>query len=533
MSEAAPPTALPATRPPGTSAAAGRPTEGARAAETAARPVGLPPPSTASTPHERLVALGVAEPTAPSLIEQHGQARVVDALDAVDTLGDRAVRSRAGWVVSAIRQGWELEGLLAERRQLEARYGRWERERADRDRAAARWRAHESAAGAWRAAVSAALDDRQLATAVERATSPVAGLGRRSIPIVRAQLLAWAVAAHRGAPERPLAEALADDLAGRDRTGTAPSVDGPLPPAPVGSGEPVDDLTDRLTVLLARRPDLSHPGAPTHERADGASGRALGGGSAMAADPGQKASGEHGGEPPVSPHEACEFTNAVEYTLTLTFVVAGGARWRTAHGRARTVAERLANTAARVKGVVDVRAVASASRDGELLAPERVCFEAANSGHGTNAEPGKLDRYLDPDRERALVSLAESHAAARVWQQADRDRRGAIGCVNPSQLVAGLGRACGCAYCRPDEHLDGRQQPSSLADASGGERCLCGRRLDVPGPGCGSHRGQQLLVLDGDPSELVHLAVVVAGSRLPDRGRPPGPGGPALPPPGR
>jgi hypothetical protein len=227
-------------------------------------------------PSERLIALGVAEPTAGSLLERYGRQRVVDALDAVDTLGDRAVRSRAGWVVSAIRQGWDLEGLLAERRQLEARYARWERERNERDRRAAQWRAREPATGAWRAAISGALDDQQLAVAVERVTTPVAGLGRRSIPIMRAQLLAWAVAAHRGEPERPLAQVLADDLIGRDRTGTAPSLDGALPPAPVGVGEPVDDLTDRLTGLLARRPDLASPAPQPCERAQPASGRALG-----------------------------------------------------------------------------------------------------------------------------------------------------------------------------------------------------------------------------------------------------------------
>jgi hypothetical protein len=40
------------------------------------------------SPQGRLVALGVAEPTARALIEQH-EARVVDALDAVDTLQAR------------------------------------------------------------------------------------------------------------------------------------------------------------------------------------------------------------------------------------------------------------------------------------------------------------------------------------------------------------------------------------------------------------------------------------------------------------
>jgi hypothetical protein len=276
MSDAAGPSSSSAARPTRSSAPASRPPESVRANRTTARPTGLRPPAKAPSPQQRLVALGVAEPTARALLEQHGQARVVDALDAVDTLGDGEVRRRAGWVVSAIRQGWDLDGLLAERRQLEARYARWERERAERDRAAARWRSRESTVAGWRAALSAALDDRQLAVAVDRVTTPVAGLGRRSLPVVRAQLLAWAVSRHLAAPDRRLSEVLADDLVGPRRTIAAPAFDGPLPPLPGDVREPADDLTERLTRLLARRPGLTHPEAPTHERAEDARSRALG-----------------------------------------------------------------------------------------------------------------------------------------------------------------------------------------------------------------------------------------------------------------
>jgi hypothetical protein len=276
MSEAARPSVLPAARSARSPAPPRRPPEPGRSDLEAARPVGLPPLPKTPTPRERLVALGVADPTARALLEQHGEARVVDALDAVDTMGDGEVRRRAGWVVSAIRQGWDLEGLLAERRQLEARYARWERERAERDRAAARWRARESTVAGWRAALSAALDDRQLAVAVDRVTTPVTGLGRRSLPLVRAQLLAWAVTRHAAAPHRPLSAVLGDDLVGPDRTVAAPTFEGPLPPVPDTAREPEDDLTDRLTRLLARRPDLARPGLPTHERADDARPRALG-----------------------------------------------------------------------------------------------------------------------------------------------------------------------------------------------------------------------------------------------------------------
>jgi hypothetical protein len=255
-------------------------------------------------------------------------------------------------------------------------------------------------------------------------------------------------------------------------------------------------------------------------------------GSVMAGEPARR----DAREPAVSAHEAREFANSVEYTVQITFVVAGGARWRTAHARARKVAERLANTAARAKGVVEVHAVAGAGRNGELPAPERVCFEAANSGHGTNAEPAKLDRYLDPDHERAVTSLEEANAAARARQQADRNRRQEIGCANPSQLTLGLGRPCGCAYCRPIEHLAARRPASGSAPGGhASQRCRCGRAVDMADPGCRSHRDRQLVVLDGDPPELVRLAADVA------RGDPPRPGrdqssrpdGPDLAPPGR
>ncbi|MEX2504687.1 MAG: hypothetical protein WD378_07545, partial [Egicoccus sp.] len=264
---------------------------------------------------------------------------MVDALDAVDTLGDREVRRRAGWVVSAIRQGWDLGELLAERRQIDARHARWERERDERDRQAARWRTSEVASAGWRAAVSAALDDRQLAVAVERVTTPVAGLDRRSVPIVRAQLVAWAVAAHRTAPDRPLPEVLADDLVGSDRTVGAPSFEGPLPPSPSAMAGREDDLGARLTDLLARRADLARPGPRlTNERTTPVSARSRRG-SDMNDDVARDVPRNGGREPVVSAHEAREFRNAIEYTIQLTFVV-GGARWRTAHARARRIAER-------------------------------------------------------------------------------------------------------------------------------------------------------------------------------------------------
>jgi hypothetical protein len=131
-------------------------------------------------------------------------------------------------------------------------------------------------------------------------------------------------------------------------------------------------------------------------------------------------------EPSVSPHELREFTNAVEYTIQLTFVVAGGARWRTAHGRGR---------------------------------------------------PGR------------------------------------------------------CAYRRPQELLEGRA--AEFEAWAFGSRCRCCRASTQAAFGCRPHRGQQLVVLDGDSPELTRLAARVARSHAPDRTPPPGRDDPGLPPPGR
>jgi hypothetical protein len=150
----------------------------------------------------------------------------------------------------------------------------------------------------------------------------------------------------------------------------------------------------------------------------------------MAADPSQRPSREPIREPvresSVSPHELSEVANAVEYTIQLTFVVAGGARRRTACGR---------------------------------------------------------------------------------------------------------GHPCRCAY-RPQVHLEVRAEGFE-AWADGG-RCLCGRASTPPAFGCRPHRGQQLVVLDGDPPELTRLAARVPRSHATDPAQPPpGRDDPGLPPPGR
>lgn len=240
-------------------------------------------------------------------------------------------------------------------------------------------------------------------------------------------------------------------------------------------------------------------------------------------------------EPVVRPYETDEFRHAAEFTVTVTFVVAGGARRETAGRRARKLVERLANVAARAKGVVDVRAVAGASRKGEIAAPERVCFEAANTGRATNADPTKLDRYLDPDRHLALAALAQDHAAARARIEADRQRREAVGCANPWQNpTVGLD-GCGCVYCQPAVHLDDLD-PHVRSGRGDTPRCACGREATVPVASCVGHRDHRLVLLDGDPPELERLAAIWSHHPPPNRPGPDGrhgPAGPGLEPPGR
>ena len=253
----------------------------------------------------------------------------------------------------------------------------------------------------------------------------------------------------------------------------------------------------------------------------------------MAADRNQFDRPASSREPVVRPYETREFRNSVESTVAITFVVAGGACWQTAYRRARRIAERLANTAARAKGVVEVRAVAGASRKGEITASERVCFDAANSGRAGSTEPPKLDRYLDSDHERGLVALAQDRTEARARIEADRQRRDAVGCANPWQNWSELARYCGCIYCQPSVHLAERDHPRSSVEPS---RCACGRGASEQTGRCAGHRHHQLVALDGDPGELDRLAALWASHPPPEHPRGDdldGPRDPGLPPPPR
>ncbi len=202
------------------------------------------------------------------------------------------------------------------------------------------------------------------------------------------------------------------------------------------------------------------------------------------------------------PHETPEFRNAAEFTVMITFKVAGGVRPRTAEGRARKVAERLAAAATRMAGVVEVSARGGVSFAGEVHWPSPISFAAASAGCG---EQGRLTRYLDPGHERALRSLAAANAADRERRQADQDRRRAVGCANayPSLLEPSCA-PCECVYCLPGERAGPLDTPAG--ERLFPPRCLCGVPVPAEGGRCLAHRGVELVVLDGDAQALVGLA---------------------------
>lgn len=204
------------------------------------------------------------------------------------------------------------------------------------------------------------------------------------------------------------------------------------------------------------------------------------------------------------PHHRPEFRNAVTYMVAITYTVEGGARQGTADRRASKIAERLANNVARASGVVDVSATVDRSYGGEVVCPEPVRFAAANSGQGTWGAPRKLDRYLDPEHERAREAQEAEDAAHRERQHADRSRRLTVGCRNAYRVGScSEPTECLCVYCAPGEHADalrlvGPGRPTRFVSC----RCICGEPQALPGQRCLLHRDVQLVALEGDPNAL-------------------------------
>jgi len=209
----------------------------------------------AVTPHDvvpRLVGMGMPVDEALRLAEHHDEQRIVDALDAVDELGVTSpIMNPVGWVRAAVRREWDLTGVLAKRRKNERRLAALDADQQEREDARVAFPAWQAISDRWDRAVSAALDDTQLERAIAVITRPVPGIGRHSVPVARAELIAWAVDVNDRAPDLPLEAALAGDLDRGPRRPEAPRWPLPEPPSPPEDRE-ARPLSSRIAVVLAR-----------------------------------------------------------------------------------------------------------------------------------------------------------------------------------------------------------------------------------------------------------------------------------------
>jgi hypothetical protein len=109
--------------------------------------------------------------------------------------------------------------------------------------------------------VSAAFDDDALIDALMRTTTPAPGLNRRSAPLARAQLIAWAVAVVERSAPQPLHGALAAELAAGAHP-VAGTGSGGLPPPPPPA-RAAQELSARIRACLDRLPGSATAGAAT------------------------------------------------------------------------------------------------------------------------------------------------------------------------------------------------------------------------------------------------------------------------------
>ncbi len=221
-------------------------------------------------------------------------------------------------------------------------------------------------------------------------------------------------------------------------------------------------------------------------------------------------------------HEHPEFVNAAEFTVKITLTVAGGARRETAERRATRIAERLADVAARARDVVAVIADAGPSRDGETVSwPQPVWFSLANSGQVNTR--GRLNRYLDPDYERALHSLEAANVRASARREADRRRRVDVACRDPYQLGGDERSCCRCVYCRPlDYEHELKLVSHQGADPFAIYHCVCGSPVAQPGSRCHLHKFTRLVLLKDDPPALQWLVSALDSIGSPDSPKTPG-----------
>lgn len=205
------------------------------------------------------------------------------------------------------------------------------------------------------------------------------------------------------------------------------------------------------------------------------------------------------------------FTRSVEYTVAVTFRVAGTSRPGRAERHALAIASRLADIAARRRDVVEVTAAGGFSSQGKVGDWRPLTFAAVNARHPVDIpRRSGWPRYLDPSQARLLEELVVEREQARERRDADRSRRGEVGCANthPS-LLHPVTRDCGCVYCRPADHIDHTR-------SDGPPRCPCGDTVTDPGGRCGDHVGVTVRVLPGDGPELMQAGLVDATVRLQD-----------------
>ncbi len=228
-------------------------------AEHAAGPVRENPRCDPRQLLRRLTHFDMAEPQAAELILGHPNHLVARALDAVDVLGHERITDVPAWIIAAVNDPATVDAVLERHRGWDS----WHRLRQSWDEADAAHAEQQRRSRGWGAAVSSALDDQQLARAVEVVTRPVGAIGRRSPPVARAQLLAWAVAVNAHTPKAVLGEALVADL---DGTPTPPdSLDHGLPEPPAGDRSK-DDLSARLATAIEKQIEITDDELTPEER---------------------------------------------------------------------------------------------------------------------------------------------------------------------------------------------------------------------------------------------------------------------------
>jgi predicted transcriptional regulator len=190
-------------------------------------------------PPAELIQLGVDEATASTLAAAHSPARIHEVAQAA---AKRARQNPAGWAIRALQGGWDVAGTARAQpaSRPTAKHHDLPAPAAVDPDVEQRWQA-------WDRAVSAALDDDQLARAVALVDTALPAGGRVG-PAVRAALIRWAVQAFDHPGSHDLREALAVALEeGRAPLGVELQE---LPPCPSNDAA-VPPLRERLRHVLS------------------------------------------------------------------------------------------------------------------------------------------------------------------------------------------------------------------------------------------------------------------------------------------